>query len=687
MFLCESDFYFFIHKEVFGTGILLLISLVFFISGAVFFTVVPKKASLHYCYLLYAAGAGLSAFSFAGALYGGGAPMAFTLQISPALSMGFRSGPLQDFFGLLLSVAAFAASVYSAGYMKNTPAPRFQGLFYGLFILSMGAVFISGDALSFLISWEAMSLVSYFLVVSDTENETSQNAGLTYATMTHIGTSFIIGAFMLAFSATGSLEFTGMAAGLAGKSMALKSAIFILAFIGFGMKAGIFPLHIWLPKAHPAAPSNVSALMSGVMIKAGIYGILLMCLGVLGGPGARYSTWWGVVILATGAVSSVMGVLYALMEQDLKRLLAYSSVENIGIILLGTGAAVVFYSFGQTALAGLALAAALYHTMNHAIFKSLLFLGSGSVMHGAHSKNLEEMGGLLKRMPYTGLFFLMGSVAICALPPFNGFVSEWLTFQSLILGSSTPPAYTRVITLLGGAALALTGALAAAAFVKAFGVAFLGLPRSGKARQAKEAGFPMTAAMGFLAALCLLLGVAPGFLLRLISALPFEGLKEMGTAAPIHSPVIIASGFTGFWPAAILVSMLLGLAIILALAGTLGRKRKITYADSWDCGIKALTPRMQYTATAFTKPLRVIFKTLYMPRKEVRISFKLKPLFVSGITYHSDITPFLENYLYRPFTAFVGKAAMKIRHLQSGKLPLYLGYIMLTLIGLLLAWA
>ncbi len=669
-----------------------MISLAFFICGAVFFAITPKKGLLHYLYLLYAAGAGLAAFSFARALYDLGSPgaaptLAFALHISPALAVSFRGGPLQDFFGLLLSVAAFAASVYSSGYMKDNAAPRFQGIFYGLFILSMGAVFLSGDALSFLISWEAMSLVSYFLVISDTESEAAQNAGLTYATMTHIGTAFIIGAFMLAFAATGSLDFAGMAAGLAGKSMALKSAIFILSFIGFGMKAGIVPLHIWLPKAHPAAPSNVSALMSGVMIKAGVYGVMLMSLYVLGGPGAHYATWWGIVVLATGAASSVLGVLYALMEKDLKRLLAYSSVENVGIIFLGTGAALVFYSFGQTALAGLALAAALYHAMNHAMFKGLLFLGSGSVMHGVHSKNLEEMGGLLKRMPYTGLFFLMGSVSICALPPFNGFVSEWLTFQSLILGSVTPPAYSKVVTLLGGAALALTGALAAAAFVKAFGVAFLGMPRGPKAREAREAGFPMTASLGFLAAMCLILGVEPGLLLRLISAMPFAGLAQMGSAAPFHSPLTVAGGFSGFWPAAIFASMLTGLLAIIVLAGVFGRRRKITYADSWDCGIKALTPRMQYTATAFTKPLRVIFKTLYMPRKEVRISFKQKPLFVSGITYRSDITPFMENYLYKPLTAFVGKVALKIRHLQSGSLPLYLGYIMLTLIGLLLVWA
>ena len=660
--------------------------LIFFMAGAALFALMPAK-SLRFIYLFYAAGTGVGAFFCAKTLLGLLPAEAFTLHISPVLSMGFQSGPLQAFFGLLLSVVALPASIYSAGYMKDARRPRFKGIFYGLFLLSMSAVFLSSDILAFLVSWEAMSLASYSLVVSG-GNAEAESAGLTYATMTHIGTAFIIGAFMLAFAATGTMEFGAMAAGLAGKTAALRSAIFILSFIGFGMKAGIVPLHIWLPRAHPAAPSNVSALMSGVMIKSGIYGILLMCLGVLGGNVA----WWGVLILIAGAVSSVLGVLYALMEHDLKRLLAYHSVENIGIILLGVGAAVLFYSFGQTALAGIALAAALYHTMNHGIFKGLLFLGSGSVMHGTRTKNLEEMGGLLKRMPLTGLFFLIGSVAICALPPFNGFVSEWLTFQALILGGGSPYAYSKVVPLLGGAALALTGALAAACFVKAFGVAFLGLPRSKEAGQAVESGLSMTGAMGVLAALCLLLGIAPEIMLRLISGMPFAGLRTtfFGTAAPAAaplSPIVIAGGFSAFWPGAIFLIMLAGLVSVFILIRWSEKDRKTTYEDSWDCGIRALTPRMQYTATAFTKPLRIIFKTIYMPRKEIKISYRLKPFFVGDITYHSDITPFFEAYFYRPLLAVVSGAAARIRHLQSGSLQLYLGYMMLTLVGLLLIWA
>ena len=662
---------------------MLFFGLVFFVAGAAFFALAPAK-SLRFLYLIYAAGSAAGAFFCAKTLFLSGALPAetLTLHVSPALAMGFQSGPLQAFFGLLLSIVALPSSIYSDGYMKGAPHPRAKGIFYGLFVLSMYAVFLSADVLAFLISWEAMSLASYFLVISG-GNPEAESAGLTYATMTHIGTAFIMAAFMLAFASTGTMEFRAMAAGLAGKPAALKSVIFILSFIGFGMKAGIVPLHIWLPKAHPAAPSNVSALMSAVMIKTGIYGILLMCLGVLGGNVA----WWGVLILIAGAVSSVIGVLYALMEHDLKRLLAYHSVENIGIILLGTGAAVLFYSFGQTALAGIALAAALYHTINHGIFKGLLFLGSGSVMHGARTKNLEEMGGLLKKMPFTGLFFLIGSAAICALPPFNGFVSEWLTFQALILGGGTPHAYSKVVPLLGGAALALTGALAAACFVKAFGVAFLGLPRSEEAGRASEAGLSMTGAMGMLAALCLLLGVAPGIMLGLISGIPFAGLKAMGTVAPMAAPVSIAGGFSAFWPGAIFLIMLAGLMSVLILMRWSKRDRKTVYTDSWDCGIRGLTPRMQYTATAFTKPLRIIFRTLYMPRREVKVSYRLKPFFVDGITYHSDITPFFEAYVYKPLLALVGGAAARIRHLQSGSLQLYLGYIMLTLVGLLVIWA
>ncbi len=653
-----------------------------FIAGTVLFSIAPGRW-LNMLYGLFAAGSVLAGLYSLGLIMPSAQPSpVYVFPVSGFLELAFQGNPLSGYFSLLLSVLGAAVSVYSIGYMKGAEGPRFQGIFYGLFLLSLYAVFFSSNIVAFLVAWEAMSLLSFFLVVSDTRDEEAQAAGITYATMTHIGTAFIIAAFMAGYALTGSLDFQGIRAGLAARPEWVRSLLFVLSFIGFGMKAGIVPLHIWLPRAHPAAPSNVSALMSGVMIKAGLYGMIMMGIGVLGGNVA----WWGILALVAGGVSSVMGILYALMARDIKRLLAYSSVENIGIMLLGFGASIMFYSFHLPALAGIALAACLCHAMNHAVFKGMLFMGAGSVMHAVHSKNMEEMGGLLKKMPWTGLFFLVGAVSICALPPFNGFVSEWLTFQSLVLGSQTPAAYSKVISLLGGAALALTGAFAAAAFIKAFGISFLGMPRHERAEHAKEAGFPMTAAMGALALLCLLLGVYPGLLLGLISRIPLGGLSAVSPLSFSLAPVSIAGGFSGFWPAAILSAMLLGFLIVFVLIKTAGASKKTVYADSWDCGIRALTPRMQYTATAFTKPVRVIFKSIYLPRREIRISYRQKPFFAREITYRSDITPFIESYIYRPLLSAVHWTAHKIRHLQSGSLHLYLGYIMITLITLLLIW-
>jgi len=278
-----------------------------------------------------------------------------------------------------------------------------------------------------------MSLVSYFLVTLDRSEESSK-AGLVYAVMTHIGTAFIIAAFLVLYRYTGHMDFAGIKGGSMQLPTGIRSAVFLLFLAGFGTKAGIIPLHTWLPRAHPAAPSNISSLMSGVMIKTGIYGMVRMNMDLLG-QGAE---WWGIVLIVIGAISSILGVLYALMEHDIKRLLAYHSVENIGIILLGMGASMMFMSNGLYSLATIALTAGLYHTLNHAVFKGLLFLGAGSVMHGTHTKNMEDMGGLIKTMPYTGFFFLVGSVSICALPPCSGFVGEWLSFQSLLLGCGAP---------------------------------------------------------------------------------------------------------------------------------------------------------------------------------------------------------------------------------------------------------
>ncbi len=525
------------------------------------------------CYLLYAAGClVLGVLSLRDLV--GGYVWTFAVPLSSVMALSFKGGGLSTYFALILSVLGFAVSVYSAGYSRHFKSPWTSVFLFGIFLASMYAVFFSANIPAFLISWETMSLASYFLVVSDTENQEAARAGLFYGVMTHVGTAFIIGAFLVMYFATGSLEFAAIKAGLQG-SGTLRSVIFVLSLIGFGTKAGIIPLHSWLPRAHPAAPSNVSALMSGVMIKSGIYGILFVSLDILGGLGGGGSLWWGVVVLCAGAVSSVMGIMYALMERDIKRLLAYSSVENIGIILLGIGGSIIFSANGLPALAGLSLAAALYHTLNHAVFKGLLFMGAGSAVHAMGTKNMEKMGGLIKRMPWTALFFLTGSVAICALPPFNGFVSEWLTFQSLVLGIKTSVVLTKTFMLLAGAALALTGALAASSFVKAFGISFLGVPRSREAEDAHEASISMLSGMGFLSILCLLLGIFPGYVLKLISTVPLPGLANLPQFAP-GIFTLAGGGSAGVMPAAILIAMVAGAGAVYIFPRLYGGRRKIT---------------------------------------------------------------------------------------------------------------
>jgi hydrogenase-4 component B len=652
------------------------IGIVLFLCGAVI-SLVPFRKAKSYLYVLPAIGA-LNLLIFGLYLSCGQQITLPSLPISFAFEFVFRGDALSGFFVTVISVVTLSVSIYSIGYTKNIGNEGLMGFLYNFFALTMYAVVLSGNVITFLVSWETMSVVSYFLVTFD-RNEKSAKAGLLYAVMTHIGTAFIVVLFLALYKYTGHMDFSGMKAASAGIPEDLKTLVFIFSIIGFGTKAGIIPFHTWLPRAHPAAPSNISSLMSGVMIKTGIYGFIRISMDVLGhGP-----EWWGIAIIVIGAISSVIGVLYALMEHDIKKLLAYHSIENIGIILLGVGSSMMFGSNGMYALSAIGLIAGLYHTLNHAIFKGLLFLGAGSLMHATHTKNMEDMGGLIKSMPYTGLFFLIGSVSICALPPFNGFVSEWLTYQALLLGFNAPSITSKIISPLGGAALALTGALAAACFVKAFGISFLGVPRSRHGQGAKEASASMIGGMAILAALCLLAGIFPGTVMSMID--PAVSALT-GSKANIYSSgfLSISQNFSSLSPAAIFLSMLcIGIAVVVFILAA-GGKRETVYGNSWDCGLSCLTSRMQYTATAFTKPVRLIFKKIYLPKRELNISYVLKPLFVKSLKYSGEITPFVERYLYDPLTAFIRNAAAKAILLQSGNLNLYLGYILITLVLLLL---
>ncbi|OGY88151.1 MAG: hypothetical protein A2233_04585, partial [Candidatus Kerfeldbacteria bacterium RIFOXYA2_FULL_38_24] len=443
-------------------------------------------------------------------------PFSYVFSSSlPLLSFSFRLDQLSAFFLLVISLIALLASVYGLGYSRQF-YKKYNlgtlGFFYNLFIAGMMMVVSSHHALFFLIVWEIMSLASYFLVIYEHREKVHLKAGALYIVMTHVGTAFITLAFLLLYNATGSFDFGLIKASAATISPAIQAWVFILAFLGFGMKAGIVPLHVWLPSAHPAAPTHVSALMSGVMIKTGIYMLIRICLDFF--PHAPL--WWGVVILSFGAISSLLGVLYALTEHDVKKLLAYHSIENIGIILLGLGSSLVFMAVDKPSLAILGLVAALFHTLNHAIFKALLFFGAGSVIMQMKTRNMEEYGGLIKYMPQTALFFLIGAMAISALPPLNGFFSEWATFQALFLGIRELAMPVRWVFIVSAGLLACTGGLAAACFVKVFGIIFLARPRSVQVKQAQESTWFLKLPMATLALLTAVLGFFAGFVVSVL---------------------------------------------------------------------------------------------------------------------------------------------------------------------------
>jgi hydrogenase-4 component B len=642
----------------------------------------------------------LLAHGFAGLASGAGivlgttgllSPEAWTVSAQstlPFLSFAIRLDSLASFFVLTISLVGLATSVFAMGYVTKFYGRISMGalgaLFNG-FLLSMTLVVLADNGFFFLIVWELMSLLSYFLVVTEHEKADVRYAGLYYFIMTHIGTAFIIVTFLVFFQAGGSFAFEAFRHPEHPLPEEMRTLAFLMALIGFGTKAGIVPLHVWLPYAHPAAPSHISALMSGVMIKTAIYALMRIYLDFLGG---QFPWWWGITILVIGAASALLGVMYALMEHDLKSLLAYHSVENIGIILLGIGAGMIFQSYGLMELSALALLAGLYHTINHAMFKALLFLGAGSLLYATHTRNMEKYGGLLRRMPWTGAFFLIGAVSISALPPTNGFVSEWLVFQSLFLSFHIPDIFLKLMLPLAAAILALTGALALACFAKAFGISFLALPRSTHARHAEEVPVPMRMGMMVLAVICVALGLGPMVVVPLLDRVvaPFVGMPIQGNVlamdgwalAPVN--VEFSSLSTPTLALLLVVLSMLGLGLAVAFGGRVTTRRYKT----WGCGIN-LTPRMEYTATGFVQPIKRVFSALYQPTVKLETEFlKESRYFAKRRYFEFHIEPIFQKYLYDPLIAFFTTLADRLKVIQGGSLHLYLTYIFVTLIALLL---
>jgi len=621
---------------------------------------------------------GLAATGLGGYGLAGGVGAIRLAWLVPLGGLELTLDPLGGFFLALIGFTAMPASIYAMG---SSPGERRDRFAYLVFVLSMCLVPLAANTMTFAITWELMSLASYFLVLHDRESKASIHAGWVYAVMTHAGLACLLAGMLLLGAWTGSPRFEDWRAAAPALSGTARNAAFALLALGFAGKAGVIPLHVWLPLAHPAAPSHVSALMSGVMIKLGVYGLLRVSLDWLGvGP-----AWWGVAILVAGAASSVIGVLYALVEHDLKRLLAFHSIENIGIILLGLGSAVLYHGAGLSAPALLGLAAALYHTINHAAFKALLFLGAGAVVHATATRNMEEMGGLIKRMPWTAACFLVGSAAIAALPPLNGFVSEWLTFVVLFQSRHLDAVGLNLVFILGIASLALTGGLAMACFVKAFGITFLALPRSEGAARAREVPVPMRLAMVALATACVALGLGPTLV---IPALGAVAASVLGTAPPATVgdwlTLRVSGGYASLSTLAIAIALAVSLLVPLVALPLVRASRRTRDYETWGCGRIVQTARMEYTATAFAYPFKRVFDFFYRPTKHLDIEFHPESrFFVERIEYENPARSIFDDWLYRPALDVLRAGARAARTLQSGSANLYLAYILAALLLML----
>lgn len=600
----------------------------------------------------------------------------------PFAPVSLRLDPLAAWFVLLVSLVGFAVCLAGLGYARaydHHGGPRLAAA-SGLFMATILLVVLADSAFAFLLAWELMSLTSFLLVVHEHDEPGVLGAGYVYLVMTHIGTAFLVAAFLILFAASGDLGFADFKRAATTLDPQTRDIVFLLGLIGFGTKAGLIPLHVWLPRAHPVAPSHISALMSGVMLKTAVYGMVRLAWDLLGGGPA----WWGGLLLTLGLISAVMGVLYALMEHDLKRLLAFHSVENLGIIFIGLGASLGLSALGQPAAAALALGAGLFHSLNHALFKSLLFLGAGAIHQAAGTKDLERLGGLIRGMPGTALLFLVGAMAISALPPLNGFASEWLTFQALLaLASAATSTWAATGTVVAGGLLALTGALAAACFVKAFGVAFLALPRSPEAEQAREAPAALRAGMALLAIACVVFGLLPEIAIQLIRPVT---TALTGSVAPPNQGAWLG-GLTAVADAQLSPSAILGVLLAIGagavLVGRLLGPVERRGGPTWACGF-ALDARMQYGATAFAKPIRLFFRALVRPERAVQAEYAFSPYFPSRLSYQASIRPVFERAFYRPLLGGLLGAAGRARLIQSGSLRLYLGYVFATLVVLLM---
>jgi formate hydrogenlyase subunit 3/multisubunit Na+/H+ antiporter MnhD subunit len=599
----------------------------------------------------------------------------------PWLGAHIRLDPLAAAFLVVVNLGAAAASLYGLGYGRHEPEPRRVVPFFAAFLAGMNLVVLADDAFTFLLSWEFMSLSSWALVMAHHRESGNTRAGYIYLLMASFGTLALLLGFGLLAGPGGGYAFETMRGSPI--SPAFGAVVLALALLGAGSKAGLVPLHVWLPLAHPAAPSHVSALMSGVMTKVAVYGFVRIVFDLMGQP----AWWWGAIVLLFGGVTAVLGVLHALMEHDLKRLLAYHTVENIGIIFIGLGLALAFRANAMLAPAALAMTAAVLHVFNHSVFKSLLFFGAGAVLTATGQRDMERLGGLVHRMRVTAFAFLIGSAAISALPPFNGFVSEWLTFQAILLSPQLPQWLLKFLVPAVGALLALSAALAGACFVKAFGITFLGRPRSDVARAAKETDRFSLAAMLMFVALCLIAGILPGYFIDALAPvaqlavgaqMPKQAAFEWLTIVPIAES---RSSYNGL----VLFLLIAGAASLAAYVIHRWASHVVRRAAPWDCGFPDPSPVTQYTAGSFAQPIRRVFgTTVFHAREQVDMP---RPGDRRPARMEVHLRDLVWESVYAPIEKIVGTTADLLNRVQFLTIRGYLTLVAGALVALLVVLA
>jgi hydrogenase-4 component B len=625
--------------------------------------------------------AALAAIAACVLLVPGAHPGAIRLAVGLPLGetvLGFD--PLSAAFAVIVNVATSIVSAYAIGYGAHAREPQRVVPFYPAFIAGMNLVLLAQDAFSFLVGWEFMSLASWALVVSDHTSAENRRAALVYLVMATGGALTLLFAFGMLAGSAGSYAFEEMRrAALSGVRPA-GGLVLALALVGAGSKAGLVPLHAWLPLAHPAAPSHVSALMSGVMTKVAVYGFVRIVFDLAGAP----AWWWGLPVLLVAGITALLGVLYALMEHDLKRLLAYHTVENIGIIFIGLGLALAFEASGLRVAAALALTAAIFHVFNHSLFKSLLFLGSGAVLHSTGERDMEALGGLIHRMPMTALAFLAGCIAISALPPFNGFASEWLTFQAILLSPQLPQWISRLLVPAVGATLACSAALAATCFVKAFGITFLGRPRSAAAAEACETDRWSRSAMLILAVLCLAAGILPGWVMDALAPV-MQAIVGARLAPQWNQPwlrIVPVDPARSAYDGALVLVMIVVAVAATALIVRRFASHTMRRSAVWDCGFPDRSPATQYTAGSFAQPIRRVFgSAVFRARERLQMP---PPGELGPASLQVDLEDTIWETLYRPVIGLVSSIAERANRLQFLTIRRYLTLVFSALVLLLI---